>query len=71
MEKEETITLTITLEQVGLLNAALARYWTHTRYTTDPEMQALRPLVEELQRDLVEQMKGENHDAVDRVQRGR
>lgn len=57
------LTITITLDQAALLNAALAKYWLHTKNRA--ELQVITPQVADLQRQLVDQIRreGECHHA--------
>lgn len=59
-----TITMEITLEQAALINAALAKYWLHTRNRS--ELSHITPQVESLQRQFVEHIRreGANHHHV-------
>lgn len=56
-----TITIKVDLDQAALINAALAKYWLHTRNRT--ELSHITPQVESLQRQFVEQIRkgGTNH----------
>jgi hypothetical protein len=60
-----SFTIEVTLDQASIINAALAKYWLHTKNRT--ELHHITPQVESLQRQFVESIRREgasHHHAI-------
>src|SRR6476646_3057975 len=55
IEKSPIIVLVLNQEQSYMLNAAISRYLTHIAHSSEPELQAVFPTLEGVQKNLIQQ----------------